>query len=248
MSGGRADRVAALARQAGRLMAVFGQAGYREVAPDILQPADAFFNWSGEEIRRRSYIFTDLDGEELCLRPDLTIPTCRLHLAGDGDGAEPARYCYLGPAFRYQPGGQTPQNPREFEQAGIEYFGAPDREAAEAEVFALSCEALRAAGLPQASIQLGDLGLFAALIDGLAMPGRWRRRLKQSFWRARALRDVLNAVGPRSRRLSDDPLDALMSKLAGASADDGRALVARELEARNVPWPAGARLRKSPHD
>ena len=39
---------------------------------------------------------------------------------------------------------------------------------------ALIVEALRDAGLKQFALRIGDLGLFNALLDALAMPERWR--------------------------------------------------------------------------
>src|SRR6185437_2593991 len=103
----------ALEAQAQRLLGVFTRAGYELVAPDTIQPAGLFLDVIGESLRARTYVFTDPDGEELCLRPDLTVPTCRLHLARHPDGMTPAHYCYNGPAFRYQPGGATSAHPSE---------------------------------------------------------------------------------------------------------------------------------------
>ena len=70
----------ALEAQARTLLAVFIAAGYEAVAPDVIQPAGVFLDVVGEALRGRTYVFTDLDGKELCLRPDLTVPTCRLYL------------------------------------------------------------------------------------------------------------------------------------------------------------------------
>ncbi len=147
MSPEPAQKFEALEAQAQRLMAAFTRAGYEHVAPAIIQPAGLFLDVVGEQLRARTYVFTDPDGEELCLRPDLTVPTCRLHLARYPHGNVPARYCYNGAAFRYQPGGDTSAHPREFRQAGIESFAAPDREQDDAAVLALIVEALREAGL-----------------------------------------------------------------------------------------------------
>ncbi len=113
----------------------------------MIQPAGLFLDVVGEALRARTYVFTDPDGAELCLRPDLTVPTCRLHLERHARGDTPARYCYSGSAFRYQPGGADRAHPREFRQAGIESFAAPDREQDDAAVCALIVAALRDAGL-----------------------------------------------------------------------------------------------------
>ena len=154
--------------------------------PSIIQPAGLFLDVVGEALRARTYVFTDPDGEELCLRPDLTVPTCRLHLARHPGGEVPARYCYSGPAFRYQTGSADSAHPREFRQAGIESFAAADREQDDAAVLALIVEALRETGLQQFQLMIGDLGLFTALLGALPMPRRWRRLLRHYFWRPEA--------------------------------------------------------------
>ena len=97
----------------------FAQAGYVRAEPAILQPAEPFLDLSGEDIRKSLYLTTDAGGEELCLRPDLTIPVARDYLAS-GRAGQPAGFSYLGPVFRYRGG-----RPSEFLQAGIESFGRP---------------------------------------------------------------------------------------------------------------------------
>ena len=67
----------ALEGQAQTLMATFGNAGHEAVAPAALQPADVYLDVIGEALRARCYVFTDPDGDEYCLRPDLTVPICR---------------------------------------------------------------------------------------------------------------------------------------------------------------------------
>jgi ATP phosphoribosyltransferase regulatory subunit len=181
----------ALDAEARRLMAAFTGAGYERIAPAVIQPAGLFLDVIGESLRGRTYVFTDPDGEELCLRPDLTVPTCRWHLEQNPGGRTPARYCYSGSAFRYQPVGADSAHPREFHQAGIESFGIADREADDAAVLVLIMEALRGSGLGNLQVRIGDLGLFSALINAIAMPERWRRRLKNKFWRADAFRAEL---------------------------------------------------------
>ena len=115
-----ASLIAGLDAQARLIAAEFTAAGCREVAPDIVQPADIFLDRLRENMRQRAYVFTDLAGEELCLRPDLTVPVSRLYLERHPDAKEQARYCYNGPAFRFQPLGPSATHPREFRQAGID--------------------------------------------------------------------------------------------------------------------------------
>src|SRR5258707_7153526 len=110
-----------------KILAIFASRSYARVEPPILQPAEIFLDRSGEEIRRRTFVLTDPSGAELCLRPDLTIPVCRMHL--EGRGKFPARLAYHGPAFRFQPG--EPDRPSQFLQTGVESLGVGNREAAD---------------------------------------------------------------------------------------------------------------------
>jgi ATP phosphoribosyltransferase regulatory subunit len=208
-----AQKFEALQAQAQRLMTVFARAGYEPVAPAVIQPAALFLDVVGESLRARTYVFTDPDGEELCLRPDLTVPTCRLHLARYPEGKVPARYCYSGSAFRYQPAGADSTHPREFRQAGIESFAAADREQDDASVVATIGEALRDAGLAQFKLRMGDLGLFNALLDALPMPARWRRRLRHQFWRPDAFRAELARLTSEEALAGEGLPAALADKL-----------------------------------
>jgi ATP phosphoribosyltransferase regulatory subunit len=217
----------ALEALAHRLTKVFTDAGYEFISPAMIQPASLFLDVIGESLRARTYVFTDPDGEELCLRPDLTVPTCRLHLARHIGGDVAARYCYSGSAFRYQPGGGSSTHRREFRQAGIESFAAADREQDEADVLALIIRALEDAGVKGYELRLGDLGLFHALLQAIDMPGRWRQRLRQRYWRPEAFRAEL-------QRLTSAPAVAegrpLVDSLDPTDLKGSRKLVARHLD------------------
>jgi ATP phosphoribosyltransferase regulatory subunit len=222
--------VEALEALAQRLMGTFARAGYERIAPAVIQPAGLFLDVVGEALRARTYVFTDPDGAELCLRPDLTVPTCRLHLERHARGDTPARYCYSGSAFRYQPGSADKAHPREFRQAGIESFAAPDREQEDAAVCGLIVAALRNAGLGQFSLRIGDLGLFNVLINALDMPERWRRRLKHQFWRPEAFRAELNRLTSGTAGWAPNLPRALIERIDPADAAGAEALVLEHLE------------------
>jgi|KBSSwiStaDraftv2_1062776.scaffolds.fasta_scaffold04306_14 ATP phosphoribosyltransferase regulatory subunit len=219
--------------QARRLMGAFARAGYERIEPAVIQPADLFLDVVGETLRARTYVFTDLDGAELCLRPDLTVPTCRLHLERHAQADTRARYCYSGSAFRYQPTGAGPAHPREFHQAGIESFAAPDRERDDAGVLGLIVMALREAGLRGPRLRIGDLGLFAALIGALPMPERWRTRLRHQFWRPEAFRAELARLSSGKAQAPGGPAD-LIDRLDPADPAGAEALVAEHLETAGI--------------
>jgi ATP phosphoribosyltransferase regulatory subunit len=209
---------AGFAAWADALLKPFSQAGYVHAEPAILQPAEPFLDLSGEDIRKSLYLTTDAGGEELCLRPDLTIPVARDYLASNRAG-QPAGFSYLGPVFRYRTG-----RPSEFLQAGIESFGRQDRPAADAEILALALEATAAFGLTDLEIRTGDVALFNALIDALDLYPVWRRRLVKDFNRKISLeRDIEQltlATGPGNHEYQ-----GVLAALAGSDRKAALALV-----------------------
>ena len=208
-----AAHMTALEAQAAAILGVFECHGYTRSEPSVLQPADIFLDRSGEEIRRRTFTFTDPAGNELCLRPDLTIPICRMYV--EEDGGLPARLSYHGLAFRHQPA--EPERPTQFYQAGVELLGQGDKVAAEEEILTLAIEALRAAGLTHFKVKLGDLSLFANFVDGLALAPQWRERLKRHFWRAGYL-DALLKGNARPQHSDARSLLAHLGSLGEAEA------------------------------
>jgi ATP phosphoribosyltransferase regulatory subunit len=160
-------------------------AGFERTEPPILHSAAIFLDMSGEEIRRRLFLTAGARGEELCLRPEYTIPVCRAYLASDKAG-KIAEYSYLGPVFRARGGESGEQT-----QTGLESFGRPDAEAADAEVFSLAMEAATAAGGATLAARLGDAGLFDAVLESLNIPEPWRRRLRRGVARGLNLEAIL---------------------------------------------------------
>jgi ATP phosphoribosyltransferase regulatory subunit len=199
----------------GLVLAHLTGAGYRRLEPPILQPASVFLDLSGEDIRGRLFLTSDGDGTELCLRPDYTIPVARSYLASNDAGHE-AAYSYLGPVFRSRPGASG-----EFVQAGLESFGRADAPAADAEILAVAIEAASAAGHGALDIEIGDVGLFARLLEALALPPLWLRRLRRGFAQGHGLDAILAASEARSG--ADH--SGVLAALAGIDRTDARALV-----------------------
>jgi ATP phosphoribosyltransferase regulatory subunit len=183
--------ISALNDQALALLKLFAERGYVREEPSVLQPAEIFLDRSGEEIRRRTFTLLDPSGRELALRPDLTIPICREAVLAKR--SFPARICYNGLVFRHQP--SEPHRPTQFFQAGVELLGLEDRAAGEKEILSLVIAALRVAGLEDFSLRIGDVALFGALVDSLALPKQWRWRLKRHFWRPGYVENLLHWLG-----------------------------------------------------
>lgn len=215
----------ALNGQAVSLLGLFASRGYAREEPAVLQPAEIFLDRSGEEIRRRTFTLMDPSGRELCLRPDLTIPICREAVLSKR--SFPARIAYNGLVFRHQPG--EPHRPTQFFQAGVELLGLEDRAAGETEILSLVVDALKVCGCSDFTIRMGDLALFNALVDALALPAGWRSRLKRHFWRAGYVESLLYWLGhgdgkaklPGTRQEIEALLDARGdAPMAGRSRED----------------------------
>jgi ATP phosphoribosyltransferase regulatory subunit len=213
-----APRATGSAAWADALLLSFAQAGYGRAEPALLQPAEPFLDLSGEDIRKSLYLTSDPSGEELCLRPDLTIPVARDYLASPRAG-QPAGFSYLGPVFRYRGG-----RPSEFLQAGIESFGRQDRAAADAEMLALAIEATNSFGLAEVEIHTGDVELFIALIDALNLYPVWRRRLIKDFNRKISLAEDIERL-TLATAPGRNEYEGVLAALAGSDRKAALALV-----------------------
>lgn len=198
-SGRRRDRLAE------QLLEGFAKHGFEAVTTPVFGPADPLFDLYGEEIWERAFVVEDLDRGAWALRPDFTVPVARAHMQA---GGAPARYCYAGPVFRRPADALGPSgaelaaamaDPQQH-QVGIEIFGEPSDAARDAEVFALTAEALAEAGAPAYDAVVGDLGVVFALLEALEMPETWRRRLRRHFRRPARFRDLLRSLSDSAER------------------------------------------------
>jgi len=189
---GPAD-IVALEAQASLLLAAFATFGAERVDPAIVQPANAFLDRMGEELRSQTCVFTGPDGTEFCLRPDLTIPAAQLYLSRVPDCNEALKLCYAGPVFRLDP--QAPGQPVQSFQAGVECFRTPNTPAQDVAILMLTHKSLQEAGLRSTSLTLGDVNLLGALLEGLKLPANWAARIRRHAWNPRRLRELLARMG-----------------------------------------------------
>jgi ATP phosphoribosyltransferase regulatory subunit len=214
------------------LVGSYMRAGYAQIEPPVLQPAEPFLDLSGEDIRRRMFLTTDPEGRELCLRPDLTIPVSRDYLASPAAG-KPAGFCYLGTVFRHREGAAA-----EFIQAGIESFGRADKAAADAEMLALGVEATTQYGMSAPEIRMGDVGLFAAFIAALDLAPVWKRRLIKDFNRKSSLAHDLDQLTLPPANGSKE-YQGVLAALAGSDPKAAHALVTDLLSIAGIATVGG---------
>ena len=183
----------------------------------VMLPLGLLLDLAGEAMRGRLFLVQG-DGEDACLRPDFTIPIARAHIA---EGGGQARYAYEGKAFRVAPRGSG--RAEEFLQLGLEVFGGGRDPKADAEVAGLAWRAAAAGGRDDLTMRLGDIALFSALIDAMALAPALGARLKRAFARAGSLTAELEraqAEAPIAR-----PGDRVALLLAGLPEDEATAVL-----------------------
>ena len=196
------------------IRAPFNAAGAQAVDAPLIQPLGVLLDLAGEAMRARLFVVQGEGGEEVCLRPDFTIPIARAHLA-EGGGA--GRYTYDGKAFRVAPRGSG--RAEEFLQIGIEVYGGSGAPAEDAEVAALAWTSSAAGGRDDLQLLMGDVSLFSAFIDALGLADSLAARLKRAFSHPRALHAELDrAQAPAPQPRQGDRLSALLAGLPEAEA------------------------------
>jgi ATP phosphoribosyltransferase regulatory subunit len=196
------DEMRELRALSARVLDTWQGAGYGEVWTPTLEFEDVMRRGDDRSAAAGFRTFDD-QGHVLTLRSDGTIPIARL-VANRFEHADgPIRLCYFAHAYRAVKirSGQ----PREFLQGGMELIGVP-APAGDAEVIALTLEALQAAGLGRHRVGLGDGGLYRALLSEFEVPEPAREALLETLSR----RDLVG-VETRVRQLglSDAARDLL---------------------------------------
>jgi ATP phosphoribosyltransferase regulatory subunit len=162
-----------------RVLGVWQEAGYGEVWTPTLEYEQVMRRGDDRAAGAGFRTFDD-HGQVLTLRADGTIPIARLVANRYEHHDGPLRLCYFAHAYRAVKlrSGQ----PREFLQGGMELIGVP-APAGDAEVIALTLEALSAAGLGRHRLGLGDGALYGALLEELEVPEPEREALLETLSR-----------------------------------------------------------------
>ena len=152
---------------------LFSLYGYMEVMTPTLESFELLAAKSGEEIRQRMYVFTDLGGRKVALRPEMTAPIARFYINNMLGRPKPVRLGYIANCFRYD----EPQygRYREFWQGGFELIGSREPEA-DAEILDIADALMRRLGFENHYLKLGHVGIMRAFLgaEGVAEPDQNR--------------------------------------------------------------------------
>ena len=139
-----------------------GLYGFKEVITPVVEPFELLSLKSGDEIRQRMFIFDDLGGRKVSLRPEFTASIARLVTTALRNEPKPFRVFSVGSVYRYD----EPQRGRyrEFWQANFELMGSSKPEA-DAEIILLANSLLKTAGLEGYAMKLGHVGVLKGIMS-----------------------------------------------------------------------------------
>ena len=160
--------------------------------PSVIE-ANHIVQRSGENFRKFMFSFTDINGKELCLRPDLTIASCLRYLDENLKGKE--KIFYSGQAYR------KVQNKKDSiirNQVGFEIIGSKDEKNDDKEIINTSLESLKSIEYTTGTLTIGNVEIFNLLISKLNIPKRWKLRLIRHFWREKYFNDLLKRLETNS--------------------------------------------------
>lgn len=149
-----------------KLLDHYRKAGYELVHPPLIEHLDALLTGTAQDLEQQTFKLTDpASGRLLGLRADMTPQAARIAARHYRDRAI-VRLCYLGTVLRSQPGSLGgPRSPR---QVGCEIFGEAGV-AADLEVLRVMLKTLRLAGVRNAHLDLGHVGIYRAVVARLGL-------------------------------------------------------------------------------
>ncbi len=202
----------------------FARAGYDRLSTPILEPVDLHERKSGAGIVSKLFELGGQSSARVCLRPELTAGIVRAYTEADPAPALPWRVSHAGPAFRRESAGRSDRL-REFHQVGVERLG-DSGPMADAEVIWLADWTLAEAGVKDATIRLGHVGLTLEILDRSGLPPAAQAALVEMLSEAAADGGDLGSIGRGLdhfaewlRQGSESDLDEIALPLPGA--DDG---------------------------
>jgi len=165
--------------------------GFQLVEPTSLENFETLAAKAGEEIEKEIYAFKDKSNRKLALRFDLTVGLARM--VANSNYPRPVKLACISNMWRYD----RPQYARyrEFWQWDVEVFGS-DKEEADAEIIALTCDILSAFGLDY-EIRISNRKLIEGFLSGLG--------IKNSL-------DVLRLID-KSSKISENELKKELMKI-----------------------------------
>ena len=144
-----------------RIQEVFGRYGYQNIETPTFEYFEVFSNEVGTIPSRELYKFFDREGNTLVLRPDFTPSVSRACATYFSPEKEVVSLCYTGNTFINNSSFRG--RLKETTQMGVERYGDESADA-DAELLAMTVECLKAAGLREFQVSVGQVDYFKSLL------------------------------------------------------------------------------------
>lgn len=155
---------------------VFHLYGYEDIETPTFEYFDIFNKERGSVTSQEMFKFFDRDNNTLVLRPDMTPAIARCVGKYFFEESVPVRLCYRERTFTNNSSYQGRQ--KEVTQTGVELIG-DDASGADAEVIAMVIDALKASGLKEFQVELGQVEFFRGLIEEAGMDQETEETLRE---------------------------------------------------------------------
>ena len=167
--------------------------GFKYIELESVVEANHIVQRSGENFRKFIFSFIDHNGNELCLRPDLTIASCLRYLENNLKGKE--KIFYSGEAYRKS---QNQKDSIIRNQIGFEIIGSKNEKIDDKEIINTAIKSLSNLSYSSGTLKIGNVEIFNLLISKLDIPKRWKLRLSRHFWREKYFNDLLKRLETNS--------------------------------------------------
>jgi histidyl-tRNA synthetase len=136
--------------------------GYKEIITPVVESYELLSAKAGEEVKSRMFVFKDLGGRDVAMRPEFTASVARLVVTSMRTEPRPFRLFCVGSIYRYD----EPQRGRyrEFWQSNYELMGS-NRPEADAEILMLTGSLMRETGLRKFAVKVGHVGVLRGLLS-----------------------------------------------------------------------------------
>jgi len=176
-----------------KILRLIKSKGFKNIELNPVLETKYILQRSGENFKKYIFSFYDINGKELCLRPDLTISSVLRFLQNKKERRE--KVFYNGEAFRktYQKKDSIIKN-----QIGYEILGSKNKQKDDVEIINTSLKILKNCGFKKSVLKIGNVELFNLLINKLDIPERWKNRLKRYYWNENYFNELLKRLETNS--------------------------------------------------
>ncbi len=158
---------------------IFAQWGFRPLIPPSLEFLHVLERGLGEGLRERAFRFDDRQsGRLLAFPPDITPQVARIVATRMREVPLPLRISYEGRVLRHTE--QQAGKDREIFQAGVEMIGLQSPEA-DAEMIAMVVECLKALGVDEFTVDIGQVEFFRGVMAELPLSGGLARDVQTAI-------------------------------------------------------------------